>query len=79
MFYIVEIISNLWSLDFCKRYFFKEYCSFGVLIYFGFVMFIELYEFNKLVMHLNSCSMDFGREGKMLATSTLYLKRTSHN
>ena len=25
-------------------------------------MFIELYEFSKLVMHLNSCSMDLGRD-----------------
>ena len=25
-------------------------------------MFIELYKFNKLVMHLNSCSMDLGRD-----------------
>ena len=62
MSYIVEIISNLWSLDFCKRFFFLEYCFFGVLIYFGLIMFIELYKFRKLVMHLNSCSMDLGRE-----------------
>ena len=25
-------------------------------------MFIELYKFSKLVMHLNSCSMDLGRD-----------------
>ena len=62
MSYIVEIISNLWSLDFCKRFFFLEYCFFGVLIYFGLIMFIELYKFSKLVMHLNSCSMDLGHD-----------------
>ena len=35
-------------------------------------MFIELYEFNKLVMHLNSCSMDLGRDTRsdMLANIT---------
>ena len=25
-------------------------------------MFIELYKFSRLVMHLNSCSMDLGRD-----------------
>ena len=25
-------------------------------------MFIELYKFSKLVIHLNSCSMDLGRD-----------------
>ena len=65
MFYIVDIISNLWSLDFCKRFFFiflKEYCFLGVLIYFGLIIFMELYKFSKLTMHLNSCSMDLGRD-----------------
>ena len=35
-------------------------------------MFIELNEFNKLVMHLNSCSMDLGRDTRsdMLANIT---------
>ena len=41
---------------------FKEHCFFGVLIYFGLIMFMELYKFSKLVMHLNSCSMDFSRD-----------------
>ena len=62
MFYILEIISKLWSLDFCKRLFIKSVVFFGVLIYFGSIMFIELYKFSKLVMYLNPCSMDFGRD-----------------
>ena len=41
---------------------FYEYCFFGVLIYFGLIMFMELYKFSRLVMHLNSCSMDLGRD-----------------
>ena len=28
-------------------------------------MFMELYKFSKLVMHLNSCSMDLGRDSVM--------------
>ena len=43
-------------------FFFFEYYFFGVVIYFGLIMFIELYKFRKLVMHLNSCSMDLGRD-----------------
>ena len=32
------------------------------LIYFGLIMFMELYKFSRLVMHLNSCSLDLGRD-----------------
>ena len=60
MSYIVEIISNLWNLDFCKR--FLRVLFFGVLIYFGLIVFSKLYKFTKFVMYLNSCSMDLGRD-----------------
>ena len=55
---ILEIILNLWSLDFCKR--FLRILFLGVLIYFELIMFSKLYKFSKLVMYLNSCSMDLG-------------------
>ena len=43
-------------------------------------MFMELYKLSRLDMHLNSCSMDLvTTQRKSLATSVLYLKRTSHN
>ena len=64
MFYTVEIISYLWSLIFVRV--FLEYCFFGVLIYFGLIQSMELYKFSKLVMHLNSCSMDLGRDSGSL-------------
>ena len=57
---ILEIILNLWSLDFCKR--FLRVFFFGVLIYFGLIMFSKLWKFSKIVMYLNSCSMDLGRD-----------------
>ena len=31
-------------------------------------MFIELYKFSKLVMHLNSCSMDLGHDKRSSST-----------
>ena len=52
--------SKLWSLDFCKR--FLRVLFFGVLIYFGLIMFRKLYKFSRLVMYLNSCSMDLDRD-----------------
>ena len=57
---ILEIILNLWSLDFCKR--FLRVLFFGVLIYCGLIMFSKLIKFSKIVMYLNSCSMDLGRD-----------------
>ena len=35
---------------------------FGVLIYFGLIMFMDLYKFSRLVMHLNSFSMNLGHD-----------------
>ena len=67
MFYILEIISKLWSLDFLYEVIYQEHCFFGVLNYFGLFMLIELYKFSKLVMHLNSCSMDLGRDNNPIS------------
>ena len=45
-------------------------------------MFMELYKFSRLVMHLNSCSMDLGRDTltQVIPVDTLFynLHLTSH-
>ena len=54
-----RLTSHLWCLDFVRD-FLKKYYFFGVLNYFGLIMLIESCKISKLVMHLNSCSMDLG-------------------
>ena len=60
----MEIISHLWSLDFFFVRGFFNSIIFGGLIYFGLIMFMDLYKFSRLVMHLNSFSMDLGHDNR---------------
>ena len=72
---ILEIILNLWSLDFCKR-FLRVFFYFGVLIFFGLIVFSKLYKFSKLVMYLNSCSTNLGRDSDTLSQHVCWVLRS---
>ena len=62
---ILEIILNLWSLDFCKRLV-RVFLFWSFIFILDLIVFSKLYKFSKFVMYLNSRSMDLGRDSRCL-------------